>query len=246
MANKIQSGSFGRVRVFEDFLGLGTSNGAWAATGVGAIGGLAFTSVNEGSFAHTVDEPGGIVCITTDTADNDNCALYAGVFKPADGGCVMEVRFKIPALTTKAIFCGFSETLSATTPVMPAEFATATLDFVATGNVVGFVHDSDATTADWRAAFGNDNVAVAGSDANGTRAYEAPVADEWDIMRIEVGADGDAYCYLNGRLVKKVADAVTTTDVLHAVFMIEDRVGSGSACEVDYFYAEGGRDWIDS
>jgi len=241
----INVGSFGRIRVFEDFLGSNVNEDP-VATFNNLSGSLGTIAVATGTAVNVVDEPGGIISLTTGATDNDNAAIYAGVFKPADGGCVMEARFKRPSsIATNAVFCGFSETLAVTTPVMPAEFATATLDFVATGNVCGLVDDPDATTADrdWRAVFGNDNVVISTTDANGTRAYEASVADEWDIVRVEVGADGDAYCYLNGRLIKKCADAVTTTDILHAVLMIEDRVGSGSVLEVDYFYAEGGRDW---
>jgi hypothetical protein len=245
MANKIQQGSFGRVRVFEDFLAPDSAL-TWS-TSPQRLGQVGQVSVNEGSFAHVVDEPGGILSITCDNADDDNCALYAGPFKAADGGCVMEARFKRPSsVALNAVFCGFSETLDATTPVMPAEFSGTTLDFVATGNVVGMLDDSDATTADWRACFGNDNVVISTTDANGTRAYEASVADEWDVVRVEIGADGDAYCYLNGRLIKSCKDAVTTTDIVHAVLMVECRGTASQVMEVDYFYAEGGRDWTDS
>lgn len=245
MANKIQQGSFGRVRVFEDFLGSNVNEDP-VVTFNNLSGSLGTIAVATATAVNVVDEPGGIISITTGVTDDNNAAIYAGVFKPADGGCVMEARFKIAAITTSAVFCGFSETLAVTTPVMPAEFNGTTLDFVATGNVCGLVHDSDATTDDWRAVFGNDNVVISTTDANGTRAYEAPVNDEWDVVRVEVGADGDAWCYLNGRLIKKCANAVTTTDILHAILMIEDRVGSGSTIECDYFFAEGGRDWTDS
>ncbi len=239
----IQVGSFGRVRVFEDFLGSNVNEDP-VVTFNNLSGSLGTIAVATCTAVNVVDEPGGIISITTGVTDDNNAAIYAGVFKAADGGCVMEARFKRPSsVLLNAVFCGFSETLAVTTPVMPAEFGTATLDFVALGNVVGMLDDPDATTDDWRAVFGNDNAVISTTDANGTRAYEASVADEWDIVRVGVGADGDAYCYLNGRLIKKCADAVTTTDILHAVLMIEDRAGSGSVIEVDYFYAEGGRDW---
>jgi hypothetical protein len=241
----IKQGSFGRLHIHEDFLGCGAPNAAWSDTGIGHVGQLAFTSVNEGSFAFTVDEPGGILAVTTDIADNDNWAGFAGTFKPADGGCYMEARFKVAVITTSSVFCGFSETLDATTPVMPLEFAIATMTYNGTGNIAGLLQDKDATTEDWRAGFGNGGAVVAGADANGTRAYEAIVADRWQVVRVEIGADGDAYCYLNGRLIKKVADAVTPADVLYATLMVENRSGAANTIEVDYFHADGGRDWAD-
>ncbi len=242
-----QPGSFGRVRIFNDFLGSSVDETP-TTTFKNLAGNLASISVSSANttLAGVVDEPGGILSIQTHTDDNDNCAIFGGVFKAADGGCVMEARLKVAAITTSAIFVGFSETLAVTTPVMPAEFDTITLDFVATGNVCGLLHDADATTDDWRAVFGNDNVVITAADANGTRAYEAPVNDEWDVIRVEIGADGDAYVYLNGGLIKKVNDAVTTTDIVHAVVMVENRSGAANTLEVDYFYAEGGRDWTDT
>ncbi len=244
MADKIQQGSFGRVRVFEDFLGSNVNEDP-VVTFNNLSGSLGTIAVATATAVNVVDEPGGIISITTGVTDDNNAAIYAGVFKPVDGGCVMEARFKRPSsVLLNAVFCGFATTLAVTTPVMPAEFNGTTLDFASVGGVVGMVDDPDATTDDWRAAIGNDNVTT--SDANGTRAYEASVLDEWDVVRVEIGADGDAYCYLNGKLIKKQADAITTTDVFHAVLMIEDRVGSGSTIECDYFYAEGGRDWTDS
>jgi len=246
MADIIQ-GSFGRVRIFEDFLGFNTpaGNTAWALTGVCPVGQLSMTSVNEGSLAPTVDEPGGIMAITTDTADNDNAALFAGTFKPADGGCFMEARFKVADVTTPAIFCGFSETLALDTPVMPAEFATATMTYNGSGGMVGAQFDIDATTDDWRTAFGDGGAIVSGATAGGERAHDTVVADAWQLVRVEIGADGDGYVYVNGKLIEKVANCVTTTDCFHAVLMVENRSGAANTLEVDYFYAEGGRDWTE-
>jgi len=236
-------GSFGRLRVFEDFLG--APEVAAMTTVAASVGNVGYVTVNEGSFAPTVDEPGGILAITTDTADNDNCAVYAGPFKPADGGCAMEARFKMADITTGAVYCGFSETLDATTPVMPAEFATATMTYNGTGSIIGIQFDSDGTgtTDDWRAVFGDAAAAKSNADANGTRAYEAAVNDEWDVVRVEIGADATARVLLNGRVIKEIADACTVADVQHACLIIENRSAAASVLEVDYFYAEGGRDW---
>lgn len=234
-------GSFGRLRVFEDFLG--APEVASMTTVAASIGNVGYVCVNEGSFAPTVDEPGGIVAVTTDTADNDNFAMYAGPFKPADGGCVMEARFKVADITTDAIYCGFSETLDATTPVMPAEFATATMTYNGTGSIIGIQFDADGTTADWRAVFGDGGAVKSNADANGTRAYEAAVNDEWDVVRVEIGTDGTARVMLNGRVIKEITDACTVTDLQYAVLMVENRSAAASVMEVDYFYAEGGRDW---
>lgn len=231
-------GSFGRIREMEDFLSPGAADAAWSATGTGTLGKIAFTSVNEGSFAPTLDEPGGVVAVTTDTADNDNWAGFLGVFKPADGGCVMETRFKVASTTTCAIFAGFTETLSLTTPVCPAEYATATLTCNGTGSMVGMLHDADATTDLW--------MAVAGDGGNEETVYAAgygPTNDKWDVVRVEITPDGKGRCILNGVVIHEFTSFLTTTDIQHACLLVENRSGAANTLEIDYFYAEGGRDW---
>ena len=238
-------GGFGKMTVFEDFLGIGHHNGAWTETGILEIGQLSFTSVNEGSLAQTVDEPGGILAITTDTADDDNACLYAGPFKAADGGCVMEARFKVADITTVSVNCGFTETLSATTPVMPMEWSAATTaSYAVAGGIVCANFDCDTTTDLWRAFFGDASTVSGGGDLNGTSSGKAAVNDEWDVVRVEVDPDGKARVYHDGVLIKASSTAaVTTTDVLHAFLMVENRSGAANTLEVDYFFAEGFRDW---
>ncbi len=145
---------------------------AWGAgTLVAPLGGgIGFTSVNEGSFASTVDESGGVLAITTDTADNDNAALIAGKFAPHDGKMVMHARFKISDVTTDAVFVGFAETMALDTPVMPAEFATATMAYNP-GGMVGFSFDADGTTDDFRAVMGDGSCGHLG-----LRRMESPLA----------------------------------------------------------------------
>src|SRR3990167_7739521 len=137
----------GRIEFGSDFTGI-WNDMVW---GTGNLvtplpGGLAFTSVNEGSFANTVDEACGVLAITTDTGDNDNAAVFAGKFAPRDGTIVVRARFKYSNVDT-SIFVGFTETLALDTPVMPIEFATGTtLTFNGTGGILGLLYDVDATT----------------------------------------------------------------------------------------------------
>lgn len=235
-------GSFGRLRVFEDFLAPDAAL-TWS-TSAQRLGQIGQVSVNEGSFAHTVDEPGGVLAITTDTADNDNCFLYAGPFKPADGGCVMEARFKVADITTCAVYCGFAETLNATTPVCPSEYATATLT-VNPGGQVGALWDSDGTSDYWMAVAGDGSAAATGAPY--VSAYAA-VNDQWDVVRVEIDENGTGRVYLAAgnsglKLLYTFTTPVTSTDVQHACLGIENRSAAASVMEVDYFFAEGGRDW---
>ena len=253
------SGSRSAIRFGSDFTGIYDSL-AWGAASpvAGEIsGGIGFVSVNEGSFASTVDEPGGILAITTDTADNDNAVLIAGKFKPSDGKAVVEARFKYSNVDC-AVFVGFSETMALDNPVMPAEFATATMTYNGSGGMLGLQYDVDGTTDDWRACMGDGGAAVA-SSGNGTRANATVTADRWVIARVILNQDGSAECWLGDighvsssggqtnypamRLIKRFTAGLDPTNIFYPCLMIENRSGAARVLEVDYFEAEAFRDW---
>lgn len=238
----VRIGSRGRIEVFEDFLNFSSTTMGTTAL---PQAGIMYVSVNEGSFATTVDEPGGVLSCVTDTGDNDNAALYSGPFKAADGGCVMEARFKVAAITTPAIFCGFSETLNATTPVCPIEAsgATPTLTISAAGATAGMLFDVDCTTDVWYSVCSDNSVAAAAATAS-----IPPVADSYDVVRVEVDPDGTARTYHaknDGglQLIATYPAALTTSVVLFPTLLVENRSGAANTLEVDYFYAKGYRDW---
>ena len=246
-------GTFGKIRLFNDFLGVPTSGSnnhyTWGSA-IARVGDLAVFSVNEGSWAGTVDEPGGVLALTTDTADNDNVALVAGTFRPNDGTVIMEPRFKIGHLTC-AVYAGFTETLASATPVMPAEFATATMTYNGSGGMVGFNYDVDGSTDDFRAVGGDGGSASGNADTNGTRSNQTITADEWYTVRVELYSDGKAKTMIahdtdtaGFETVKHFSTApITSTDFFYATLMIENRDGNARVLEVDYFNVEAVRDW---
>lgn len=252
------AGAPGRIAFGSDFTGIYDSV-VWGATnlvsGEGIGNGLGFTSDDEGSFASTVDESGGVLAITTDTGDDDSAALMAGKFAPRDGLMWMETRFKYSSVTC-AVFAGFTEVLSLTAPVMPAEFATATMTYVAASGVLGFSYDVDGTTDDFRAVMGDGGAAISDS-ANGVRANATLTADHWFEARVVLNPDGSGECWLgdqghtdslgmnNMRLIKRFSTGtlLTTTDLFFAALMVENRDGNARVLEVDYMFGEAGRDW---
>lgn len=239
---------FGEVRIFDDFLG--PDNDLTWGTGTVKVGNFGFVSVNEGSFEWTVDESGGVLAITTDTGDDDNAVLMAGTFKAANGPLVTEWRFKTNSATLGAIYCGFTETLALDTPVMPAEFATATMTYNGTGAMAGIQFDTDGTTDDFRAVFGDNGAALSLADANGTRANATITADRWYIARTEIDPNGAARVYFGDgtntsqmKLIKSISSGIDTSVQLYAVLMFENRSAAARVFEVDYGYARGYRDW---
>jgi hypothetical protein len=134
-------GNFGEIRAFNDFTGT-YETVTWDAATNELGGGWGLYSVNEGTIQDVKDEEGGVIQLLTDTGDNDNAALVAGPFKPSNGGCVIEARFKVADDLNVAFFAGFMETLVVATPVMAAEYATATMTINGSG---GVADDKDLT-----------------------------------------------------------------------------------------------------
>ena len=251
------SASSNEVAWGSDFTGIYDSV-VWGATNLVSGdtwgGGIGFASVNEGSFASTIDEPNGILAITTDTADNDNAVLIGGRCRPSLGPAWLEARFKYSNLDT-SVFVGFSETMALDTPVMPAEFATVTMTYNGTGGMVGLQYDVDGTTDDFRALMGDGGAGVATSSTTGFRANAAVTADKWLIARVELFPDGSGACYLADtghvdgnsrpimRLIKRFTAGLTASDLFYPVLMVENRSGNARVLEVDYFKGAGTRSW---
>lgn len=237
----------GRRHFGSDFLG---ANGSAAVldSSVQAFG------VGTETYAATTDEEGGILAYGTGASDNDNAVLRSGPFAPRNGFMVVEARFKYSNVDC-AVFVGFTETLDTTTPVMPAEFATATMTENGTGGMVGFNYDGDGTTDDFRALMGDGGAGISDS-SNGIRASATITADQWFEARVILNPDGTAECWFGDasdansdnmpalRLIKRfnTGTLLTTTDLFFACLMIENRSANARTLEVDYYGGEAGVD----
>lgn len=240
-------GSKGRIEVFEDFMGFSSTTMGDSQLPQGKVN---YCGVGTGSFAQITDEPGGILQATTSATDNDNFALFIGPFKPADGGVVMETRLKLADITKGTHFIGFQETLDQTTPVVAATSdSNGTLTHGVVGSHAGFFFDAiKADTIDWFAIAGDGAVAASNSDANGTGVTEAPVNDQFDVLRVEINTHGDADFFFGGptglKHVKSIESAVTASDLQFAVVMVQtDSTAAAAVLETDYMLAEGSIDW---
>ena len=258
-------GSFGRIKAWNDFTAIPPHTAADTvplANGSLLGGGWSLHGVNEGTATAVVDEPGGVIEIVSDTADNDNVFISSGVWSPADGGMTCEFRIKIPtsvATTRASAWCGFTETLSVATPVMPFETATTTTTYNGSGGMVGFGFDSDATSITWRFAAGDGGAALATVDSTGTAGTALGIdtgatitADRWWVFRVNVGSNGLAEGWfgdaVNGeagsqQLVGRTTAALGLSDQFHATVGQENRSAANEELDVDYAFAEGYRDW---
>lgn len=94
---------------------------------------------------YATDKVGGVIVMTTGASDDDNFVLAAQGFKPSLGPCSLEVRLEMASLALISFNVGFADVLDGTTPVLPFEYATASLT-TAPASGAAFLFDVDATT----------------------------------------------------------------------------------------------------
>lgn len=216
---------------------------------------IGFVSVNEGSFASLLTSTGGVLSVVTDTGDDDNAVLIAGKFAPVEGTLTMEARYKYSSLTL-AIFIGFSETMALDTPVMPAEFATATMTYNGTGGMVGIQYDVDGTTDDFRAVMADGGANTGGTaSANGVRANATLTVAQWMETRVILYPDGSAEVWhgdasvVDGnnqpklRLIKRYATGLDPANLFFATVMVENRSANTRTFDIDYMRGWASRNW---
>ena len=148
----------------------------------------------------------------------------------SQGDLVFDTRIKLAAITTVAVFVGFTD--RAGTLEMPINSAGSANTLTTTASdAVGLMFDTSMTDDYWWA------VGVKGdTDATHVNTAVAPVAATWQRLRVEVDSSGNAKMFINGSLVASVADAVTAATPLTPVVAGFRRAASSTTLDVDYIY----------
>ncbi len=222
---------FGRVELFDDFLGdiILDQYSTGADTG-GSGGSTAITAAVNGVLRITTD----------DQTTGDRIALTHQLnWQASDSGpLVLEARVKsVTAITARAYFIGFTDVLAASTTVeIPIEQSSEILTSNA-DNAVGFMYDTDSTYDNWYGVGSKSTV-----DATALNTGQAPAAaGTYETLRVVVDVTGSATFFINGVYVGAVADAVTSTTDLTPVVMVESRAGAAKILDLDYLHVIGGR-----
>jgi hypothetical protein len=167
---------------------------------------------------------------------NANCAADCseaalGLHWSADqGSLVFETKLHIDDITTVEMCVGMSDSIGLE---MPATFTTDTPAAVA-DDFVGFCFDTDATTDEWWFC-GIDGTTVAtGVAVTGV----APANGAFQVLRVEIDAAGEAARgYIDGTLVGTLtANAVTVTDLLSPIAVVQSLTTAARTLTVDYIY----------
>ena len=248
-----QSG-VGRIRLFDDFCGpeipvlndvaYGTTDGGcnYYIGPYKLIGDLAETDTG----AVSTSKASGYILLGGNNEDGKGAALATEIcFSPAlNGTIVVEARLERTALTNAALFIGLAGLLADDV----AETVTCGTTVI-TKNVtpsLGFLLTSELTAADglWHMPY-----LLAGDTtqtSTDVAASQSAVADESDVVRLEVDNNGAARWYINGVLEQSVGAglAATPATLIGACIGIFS-IGSSAAAtvDVDYLLVEANRDW---
>lgn len=181
---------------------------------------------------------GGVLQITTGNDDGNAVVLpdLAGVtsylnWQAANGGLAMQTRIKISRITQAYIFVGFTDLITIEAPVISAGSA----DTITTNatDAVGFMFDTNMSTDTYHL------VGVA-TDVDATRQAisNAPVADDYATLRVEVTAAGLATFFYNGVQVgSTMSGAVTAAADLTPVVLASNLDGTSAlTLDIDYIH----------
>lgn len=246
----------GKIRLFDDFVGFDIPVAGVLTAALDPIhtpGGLKFVGqgieVNDsGAPRLNSDGLNGVVTLTaTDELEHTAGFQTAACFDMTlNGGIMIEARVRQAALTTKAVWFGLSDVVTAAgLQVLQGEIisgATATLTLSAS-DLCGFLMASELTaTATWHAPY-NGGTTTGPTASASVVLPDVATAGEWQILKLTVGNDGTARWYVDGVLRQTVTGAVSTTTDLSVLLMVEEKVTGNAALDVDYILIEAGRDW---
>lgn len=244
---------YGRVDIFEDFLGgedivaNTAATRSYGGSGLRVLGqGIAET--DSGIVAGETDANNGVGILTTTNEADHSCgvATSQSFVVGKMGTIVAECRVQFPDLDTKEFYFGLSdenedaENLQGST--IHGETTTITLS---ASNLCGFLLSAELTDdEDWHMVY-NGGTTTGETDSTNIDADVDAVAAEYDILRIEVAPNGTARWYINGVLKQTKTGAVSTTAELCVIAMVEAKTAAIEYAWIDYIAIEANRDWTE-
>lgn len=151
------------------------------------------------------------------------------------GGLFAEFRVKTDAITTLALFIGFTDQIAA----LEMPFTLAAGDALTSNatDAVGVLFDTAADTDNWWLVGVANNV-----DATKQNVAVAPVAGTYETWRIEISAAGAATFYRNGSVIgTAMTGAVTPTVLLTPVVAAFSRAAASRTILLDYLHVQANR-----
>lgn len=247
MTVNAQSGP-GRIRLFYDFFGEDNIAETAETRNLGpfVVGGQGNAEADSGIPTLSSDGLSGVGQMTT-TNETEHTILVGtpvGLDVALMAPIVVEARVRFTDLDTKTAYIGLSDvdpnTLSIETDLVTGTTTTLTL----TGSdMCAFYLSSELTDdEDWHAVYNGGSTTGETTSTNVDLDDDA-VAGEWQVLRLEVDPNGTARWYIDGKLLKTQAGAVSTTTDLGAIAAVEAKGAAIETMDIDYLLVEANRDW---
>ncbi len=183
-------------------------------------------------------EEGGVTMVTDTGSDGQDSMCLGSIIVTdkaglvSDGWMAFEIRSRLNEVGTETEQgMGLNNVICAlNTNELPVTVATAALTVVTTTDGAFIFQDGGATNTTNFSPFSvNAGVEQHDTAAGGTGHFfdtgVAPADDEYDVLRVEIDASGDAFFYLNGVLQYAEASAVATTATLVPYWWINSEDG---------------------
>ena len=239
-------GEVGRIRLFNDFFGVGDTLALTADTAdLGAFyaGGEGFEDSDAGIAGK--DALSGVVTITSGNTDADTTFIgtHIGFDVALMGTLVLETRVQLPDLDTKEIFFGLTSILSVDEQLEDIVINASATTITMPADLVGFYLSSELTDdEDWHGIY-SGGTATASTTTTAVDLDDDAVAGEWQILRLEVAPNGTARWYIDGDLKQTVEGACSTTTDLAVCLAAAANTTELAIMDVDYLLVKANRDW---
>ena len=239
-------GEVGRIRLFNDFFGVGDTLALTADTaelGDFYAGGEGFEDADAGIAGK--DALSGVVTITSanTNADTTFIGTHIGLDVALMGTITLETRIQLPDLDTKEIFFGLTSILSVDEQLEDIVINASGTSLTIPADCVGFYLSDELTDdEDWHGIHAggtaSDSTTTTDVDLN-----DDAVAGEWQILRLEVAPNGTTRWYIDGELKQTVVGACSTTTDMAVCLAAAANTSQLAIFDVDYLLVKANRDW---
>lgn len=194
------------------------------------------TDANCTAWAITAAKGGTIQgAVNTTTGNVASISFGELVYEADQGGLYFEARVNLSAITTFRAFFGLVDAKSYATTVIPFSISATTVTSNVTGDGIGWLFDTAATSVTWNPVAAKATVANTLS-FNGP----APVAATFDILQIAVDTLGNAEFFVNDQFKGSLANALTATVRLCPMFSLQCVGAANRNANADYVFASQG------
>ncbi len=241
-------GEVGRIRLFNDFFGVGDTLALTADTAdLGHVyaGGEGFEDADAGIAMQNALS--GVVRITSANTDADTTFIGTGVqFDVAlMAPITLEARVQMPDLDTKEVFFGVTSILTVDEQLEDIVINASATAVTAVADLAGFYFSDELTASatTWHGIHAGGTTADGVTAANVTLSGSTVTAGEWQILKLEIAPNGDCRWYVDGDLKQTVTGAVSTTTDVAVVLAAAANTTELAIIDCDYLLVKANRDW---